>query len=371
MRWPAWESAQRSIRRLCAFLINHFGWRGAYVGLGYLTFALAFPAVALFVREPDRDSIADREHLSLGRATRITGRGNAPGMPVGEAVKGFRFWFILIAVFLVAASVNGTIAHIVPILTDRGISVGNGHFSAFRDRNRADRRKNSERLSSGSFFRALCGRLLFSAAAYGNRTAEQWRGGNRSAVWGRSAWDSASAPKSTSWRFWSDDISEFARSEKSTGTSWACSCSPQGLGPTIMGVCYDRTHSYNLALEGFAVALALTASIFIQPAGTVCVSSAEADGNHLQPRPLRLATNLFSLAALYPYSHSKYSKSSGVRFASKAFRSEIPTPCTCFTSPKNRARLLDASRAGNALLLIIGKTAATIARVLQCNFPRQ
>jgi cyanate permease len=39
-----------------------------------------------------------------------------------------------------------------------------------------------------------------------------------------------------------------------------------GLGPTIMGVCYDRTHSYNLALEGFAIAL-LAACVLISRLG--------------------------------------------------------------------------------------------------------
>jgi len=39
-----------------------------------------------------------------------------------------------------------------------------------------------------------------------------------------------------------------------------------GLGPTIMGICYDRTHSYHLALEGFAAALALS-SILISRLG--------------------------------------------------------------------------------------------------------
>ena len=102
-------------------LINHFGWRGAYVGLGILTFALAFPAVAFFVREPNRDSAVDREHLASAGYTHDLS-GNAPGMPMGQALKGFRFWFLLVAVFLVAAAVNGTIAHVVPILTDRGIS---------------------------------------------------------------------------------------------------------------------------------------------------------------------------------------------------------------------------------------------------------
>jgi MFS family permease len=61
--------------RIVRVLIAHVGWRGAYVGLGVLTFALAFPAVALFIREPDRDSVSDRERLaSAGHIHDAAGR---------------------------------------------------------------------------------------------------------------------------------------------------------------------------------------------------------------------------------------------------------------------------------------------------------
>jgi len=108
------------IPQLTQLVIDHYGWRGAYIFLGLITFCLAFPAVALFVRMPDK--------LAGEGDDRIAGSANdpiasVPGMTAREAATGsFRLWFIGLAVFLVAISVNGTISHVVPILTDRGIS---------------------------------------------------------------------------------------------------------------------------------------------------------------------------------------------------------------------------------------------------------
>ena len=41
------------VPQIARALIELVGWRGAYVGLGALTLAVAFPAVALSIREPD------------------------------------------------------------------------------------------------------------------------------------------------------------------------------------------------------------------------------------------------------------------------------------------------------------------------------
>jgi MFS family permease len=99
---------------LTQLVIDKYGWRDAYVFLGLITFCLAFPAVALFVRMPSEAgvSVAGNE----------VDPSSVPGMTAREAVAGSRLWFLGIAVFLVAISVNGTIAHLVPILTDRGVS---------------------------------------------------------------------------------------------------------------------------------------------------------------------------------------------------------------------------------------------------------
>ena len=58
---------------------NTFGWRGAYVCLGLLTFALAFPAIAIFVRD------VKRPDQSAAQAPQLRGAS------AGEALRDRRF----------------------------------------------------------------------------------------------------------------------------------------------------------------------------------------------------------------------------------------------------------------------------------------
>jgi len=90
------------------YFVANYGWREAYFALGGLLFLVGFPSVALFV--------TDRPQRAA------TGLADLDGLTLGQALRGYRFWFSAIAMMLVAAAVNGTIAHIVPILSDRGIS---------------------------------------------------------------------------------------------------------------------------------------------------------------------------------------------------------------------------------------------------------
>jgi predicted MFS family arabinose efflux permease len=95
-------------------MMDRYGWRGAYVGLGALTLAIAVPAIALLVREPP----------DMRRRSSAAGTAALPGVSAGEALRSFRMWAIAVAAFLVVTTVNGTIGHFVPILNDRGISPG-------------------------------------------------------------------------------------------------------------------------------------------------------------------------------------------------------------------------------------------------------
>jgi hypothetical protein len=45
-----------------------------------------------------------------------------PGVAAGEALRSWLFWGLAIAFFLDVIAINGTLTHIVPLLTDRGIS---------------------------------------------------------------------------------------------------------------------------------------------------------------------------------------------------------------------------------------------------------
>jgi MFS family permease len=99
--------------QLAQTLIEAVGWRGAYASLGLLTLVIAFPAVALWIREP-----------GPGEGERQDGLGAAdlPGLTAREAARSGHFWILVMVFFLVAITVNGTAAHVVPLLTDAGIS---------------------------------------------------------------------------------------------------------------------------------------------------------------------------------------------------------------------------------------------------------
>lgn len=99
--------------QLAEALIERGGWRGAYASLGLLTLLIAFPAVAIWIREPRP---GEGEHR--GRA----GAGaDLPGLSARQALRSRHFWIMLAVFFLVAITVNGTAAHVVPLLTDAGI----------------------------------------------------------------------------------------------------------------------------------------------------------------------------------------------------------------------------------------------------------
>lgn len=102
------------IPQLANTLITHVGWRGAYASLALLTLAIAFPAVALWIREP-RPGEGERRLAAAAR-------GLLPGATSREAVHEPRFWVLVGVFFLVAIAINGTVAHVIPLLTDRGIS---------------------------------------------------------------------------------------------------------------------------------------------------------------------------------------------------------------------------------------------------------
>ena len=90
-------------------LVQTFGWRGAYAALGAVTWIVAFPAVLLFVKEP-LDVRSDRQVAQVA------------GDEVGTAFRSGAFWMLATSVLLVVTAVNGTIAHLVALLTDRGMA---------------------------------------------------------------------------------------------------------------------------------------------------------------------------------------------------------------------------------------------------------
>lgn len=89
-------------------LIAAYGWRIAYFGLAGLVLAVAFPAS--FLTLPRRQNSA-AESSAVRR-----------GSTANEALRDPVFWKVGVAFLLVALASAGVMAHLVALLTDRGVS---------------------------------------------------------------------------------------------------------------------------------------------------------------------------------------------------------------------------------------------------------
>jgi MFS family permease len=101
------------IPQLTAYLVNHYGWRIAYLGLAVTIVLLSWIPVALFVHEPPEFELSRKRHDSAV--------AHLPGLSAREAFKTGRFWAMSIAFFLGGVAINGTLGHVVALLGDRGI----------------------------------------------------------------------------------------------------------------------------------------------------------------------------------------------------------------------------------------------------------
>jgi MFS family permease len=100
-------------------MITHFGWRGAYFGLGALPLILALPVVALV--------------LPNTPTARISPSPAAPpveGASLAEALASPRFWVIAIAIALVSACAAGSISNLIKILVGHGQARGSAVWIA-------------------------------------------------------------------------------------------------------------------------------------------------------------------------------------------------------------------------------------------------
>jgi MFS family permease len=94
------------------YLIENYGWRDAYVSLGAALLVFAFVPVALFIQDPSSSTSPGRGALA----------DTTVGLSMGGALKSAQFWMMTIAFLLVVIAVIGTISHMIAMLTDRGVS---------------------------------------------------------------------------------------------------------------------------------------------------------------------------------------------------------------------------------------------------------
>jgi predicted MFS family arabinose efflux permease len=96
------------IPQAASFLLKTLNWREAYIVLGILTWLVAFPA-AFFVSDARSAKNDNREPTASGDDMIVAFRSRA-------------FWATAVAILLVVIALNGAIAHLVALLTDRGMA---------------------------------------------------------------------------------------------------------------------------------------------------------------------------------------------------------------------------------------------------------
>jgi predicted MFS family arabinose efflux permease len=100
---------------LAQWLISTSGWRTAYFVLGGMVLLFGIPLTAAFVKE--------RYHAEGGPAVQ-------PGVTLREGIRTRAFWVIVAILFLSSIAINGVIAHLSPMLTDRSVPADKAAFAA-------------------------------------------------------------------------------------------------------------------------------------------------------------------------------------------------------------------------------------------------
>jgi len=224
------------IPQIAASLIGQFGWRLAFVGLAVCVFGFAFVPVSLFIREPpgfvksrDRDAAA---------------RDAVAGIPGREAFRGWRFYALTIAFFLAIVAINGTVSHVVALLTDRGYP-----------------------LQEATAALSLSGLAIIGGRILSGWALDRFWGPFVAVAFflipmaGIGLLDSGAAGLMAFFVSRYFGLRDYA---KIYGAMFAVFSFGVGVGPTISGFVFDRFHSYGPAFLLYEVLLAVTCALFLR-----------------------------------------------------------------------------------------------------------
>lgn len=104
--------------------IEAYDWRVAYVGFAVAVFALALPMALFVLREKPEDSglLPDGDKALTEIENEKSVNPANIGLSGSEAASTRSYWLILISFLLVGIGLTGILAHLVPMLIDRGVS---------------------------------------------------------------------------------------------------------------------------------------------------------------------------------------------------------------------------------------------------------
>ena len=97
------------------WLTDHYGWRGAYVGLALVPLVLAWPMLYFLFKPLGTHSQSESQETDTTAALES-------GLTLGEAVRGYRFWILLLSILFAYQGFSGIGPNLLPSLTDDGFS---------------------------------------------------------------------------------------------------------------------------------------------------------------------------------------------------------------------------------------------------------
>jgi MFS family permease len=239
---------------LAQSLIDSRGWRDAYLILGAVMFAAAVPLPALLLR---------RKETPHGSAAGIA---VLQGATVREAIRSPAFRGIVLGFFLFSLSLNGCVAHLAPLLSDRGLSAQQAALAA----SILGGFTMAGRLLTGwlldRYFAPRVAAAFFVVAALGVATlllpVTQLTAWTAAALIGISMGAEADAMPYLISRYFG--LRSFTELFGYTFSAYAIA---GALGPGLMGLSFDHFGDYQLTLAGLALAIALGAAVMFRLPG--------------------------------------------------------------------------------------------------------
>jgi MFS family permease len=111
-------------------LVSTIGWRSTYAVMALAIIGITIPAVGLLLKESPHSLGLLPDGAAVDLETSRVPIEEETGLSFHESWHASSFWLIVAAFFLMSVSFFGLIVHLVPMLTDRGISARNAALAA-------------------------------------------------------------------------------------------------------------------------------------------------------------------------------------------------------------------------------------------------
>jgi len=243
------------------WLIGDFGWRSAYVwlGLGWGVPTLILAYLFFF----DLHDVAARQRAKEAAGAAKAAAVNLPGLTVPQAARDSALWRIGISNFIVMVLTQGLAMHLIPILTDAGVS-----------------RTNAALLSSLSGVAAIAGKLITGVLL--DRYRPNWIGGvtlGAAALTFVFLMEGLNSPAAIVFALMVNGYAAGTKTQitgfltasyggmKSFGVVYgvmaACMAAAAGLGPLLAGAVFDLAGSYGWFLMAGAIGCAFGGMLIV------------------------------------------------------------------------------------------------------------